>query len=131
MLTIFSPIWKEVRKMKIKSISEISYTIFYPLKTWAEKSTGNWNMLLCIGIILLLVGVILTYVFQKKLGKADERTNQISLKSTLIMLCGVILCDVIFPKEYMWQIFFLFKYSLAFLASGVYLAVRYKKDFLN
>lgn len=51
--------------MKIKSISEISYTIFYPLKTWAEKSTGNWNMLLCIGIILLLVGVILTYVFQK------------------------------------------------------------------
>ncbi|MCY8463606.1 DUF2178 domain-containing protein [Bacillus atrophaeus] len=117
--------------MKIKSISEISYTIFYPLKTWAEKSTGNWNMLLGIGIILLLVGGILTYVFQKKLGKADERTNQISLKSTLIMLCGVILCDVIFPKEYMWQIFLLFKYSLAFFASGIYLAVQYKKDFLN
>lgn len=117
--------------MKIESISEISNTIFYPLKTWAEKSTGNWNMLIGIGIVLLVVGGILTYVFQKKMGKADERTNQIFLKSIFIMLCGVILCDVIFPKEYMWQIFFLFKYSLAFFASGIYLAVRYKKDFLN
>lgn len=117
--------------MKSESISEISYTIFYPLKTWAEKSTGNWNMLIGIGIVLLLVGGILTYVFRKKMGKADERTNQISLKSILIMLCAVILCDVILPKEYMWQIFFLFKYSLAFFASGIYLAVRYKKDFLN
>lgn len=111
--------------MKMEEISNI----FYPLKTWAEKSTGNWNMLIGIGIVLLIVGVILTYVFYKKMGKADERTNQITLKSTLIMLCGVILCDVIFPKEYMWQIFFLFKYSLAFIASGIYLAVRYKKDF--
>ncbi|MDQ0233033.1 DUF2178 domain-containing protein [Metabacillus malikii] len=114
--------------MKIESISN---TIFHPLKTWAETSAGNWNMLLGIGILMLLVGAILTYVFRKKMGKADERTNQISLKSTLIMLCGVILCDVIFPKEYMWEIFLLFKYSLAFLAAGVYLAFRYKKDFLN
>ena len=112
-------------------IEEISNAVFYPLKTWADKSTDNWNMLLVIGIVLLMVGGILTYVFHKKMGKADERTNQISLKSTLIMLCGVILCDIIFPKEYMWQIFFLFKYSLAFIASGIYLAFRYKKDFLN
>jgi|GEM_PF-449966 len=112
-------------------IEELSNTVFYPLKTWAENSTGNWNMLIGIGIVLLLAGVILTYVFQKKMGKADERTNQITLKSAFIMLCGIILCDVIFPKEYMWQIFFLFKYSLAFLASGIYLAVQYKKDFLN
>ncbi|MCY9072890.1 DUF2178 domain-containing protein, partial [Bacillus inaquosorum] len=78
-----------------------------------------------------VVGLILTFVFIKKMGKADERTNQISLKSCLFMLCGVILCDTIFPKEYMWQVFFLFKYSLALLASGIYLAFRYKKDFLN
>ncbi|MBD8069616.1 DUF2178 domain-containing protein [Bacillus sp. PS06] len=110
-------------------IEELSNTIFYPLKTWAEKSNGNWNMLIGIGMISLLVGVILIYVFYKKMGKADERTNQITLKSLLIMLCGVILCDVIFPKEYMWQIFFLFKYSLAFIASGIYLAIQYKKDF--
>ncbi len=112
-------------------IEEITNTIFYPLNIWAEKSTGNWNLLIGIGIVLLLVGVILTYVFHKKMGKADERTNQITLKSALIMLFGVILCDVIFPKEYMWQIFFLFKYSLAFIASGIYLAARYKMDFLN
>lgn len=116
--------------MKI-DISEISNTIFYPLKTWAEKSTGNWNMLIGSGFVLLLVGGIMVYVYQRKIGKADERTNQIYLKSTLIMLGGVILCDLIFPKEYMWQVFILFKYSLAFLASGIYLAVRYQKDFFN
>jgi hypothetical protein len=117
--------------MKIESISEISNKMFYPIKTWAEESTGNWNMLLCIGIVLLLVGGITTYVFQKKLGKADERTKQIALKSTFIMLCGIVLFDLIFPKTYMWEIFFLYKYSLAFIASGIYLAVRYKKDLLN
>ncbi|TDL32812.1 DUF2178 domain-containing protein [Jeotgalibacillus sp. S-D1] len=117
--------------MKINSSSEVSIAFFSPLKSWAEQSPGNWNVLLGSGLVLLLIGGILTYVFQKKLGKADERTLQISLKSTLIMLCAVILCDMIFPKEYMWQIFFLFKYSIAFLASGIYLAVRYKKDFIN
>ena len=73
-----------------------------------------------IGLLSLIVAIILVYVFQKKLGMSvsDERTNQINLKSALIMLCGIILCDLIFPKDYMWQIFFLFKYSLAFLAAG-------------
>ncbi|MFD0048349.1 DUF2178 domain-containing protein [Actinomycetes bacterium NPDC127524] len=117
--------------MKIKSISDIPDALFYPLKSWAEQSPGNWNILIGIGFILLIIGGILTYVLQKKMGKADERTKQISLNSALIMLCGVILCDVILPKEYMWQIFLLFKYSLAFIASGIYLAFRYKKDFIN
>ncbi|WP_010281021.1 hypothetical protein [Bacillus timonensis] len=112
-----------------KFFSEIHYAVFNPLKTWAEQTPGNWNILLCSGLALLLVGGVLTYVFHKKMGEADERTTQISLKSALITLCVVILCDIIFPKEYMWQIFFLYKYSLAFLASGIYLAVRYKKDF--
>ncbi|MBM7602768.1 positive regulator of sigma E activity [Metabacillus crassostreae] len=114
--------------MRIKSI-EISNMFFNPLKTWAEKSTENWNMLVGSSLLLLLVGAILVYVYQRKLGKADERTNQIYFKSALIMLCAIIFGDLIFPKEYMWQIFFLFKYSLAFLASGIYLAIRYKKDF--
>lgn len=47
------------------------------------------------------------------------------------MLYGIILCDLIFPKEYMWQILFLFKYTFAFVTSGIYLTIRYKKDFLN
>ncbi|UOE95118.1 MULTISPECIES: DUF2178 domain-containing protein [Bacillaceae] len=112
-------------------IDDITNSMFYPLKTWAEASAGNWNMLLGSGLLLLAVGVIITYVFYKKMGNADERTSQISLKSCLVILSVVILCDLIFPKEYMWQIFFLFKYSLAFLASGIYLAIQYKKDFLN
>ncbi|GGJ45309.1 DUF2178 domain-containing protein [Virgibacillus salexigens] len=110
--------------MKIESV-------FNPLKTWVEESTANWNMLIGIGFVMLLIGLALTFVFLLKMGKADERTIQIQLKSTLIMLFVVILCDIIFPKEYMWQIFFLFKYSFAFIASGIYLAFRYKKDFLN
>ncbi|WP_200411190.1 DUF2178 domain-containing protein [Virgibacillus salexigens] len=110
--------------MKIESV-------FNPLKTWVEESTANWNMLIGIGFVMLLIGLALTFVFLLKMGKADERTIQIQLKNTLIMLFGVILCDIIFPKEYMWQIFFLFKYSFAFIASGIYLAFRYKKDFLN
>ncbi|MFS0656452.1 DUF2178 domain-containing protein [Bacillus sp. 179-C3.3 HS] len=104
-------------------------TIFYPLKTWVEASAANWNMLIGIGFVLLLVGLTLTVVFLKRMGKADERTNQIALKCCLYMLFGIILCDIVFPKEYMWQIFFLFKYSLATLASGIYLAVRYQLDF--
>lgn len=110
---------------------KIENAIFTPLKTWTEQSNSNWNMLIGIGILSLIFGMILIYVFQKKMGVADERTNQIYLKSSLILLYGVILCDLIFPKEYMWQIFFLFKYSIAFIASGIYLAVRYKKDFLG
>jgi xanthine/uracil permease len=117
--------------MKMGSSSEISNTIFHPLKNWAEQSTGNWNMLIGSGFVLLVVGVVLLYVYQKKIGKADERTNQIYLKSAYIMLSVVVLCDIIFPKDYMWQIFFLFKYSFAIIASVIYLAVRYKKDFLN
>jgi len=109
--------------------NEISNSIFYPLKTWAGKSIDNYHILIGGGFALLLVGLILTYAYYKKIGKPDERTKQIHLNSAYIMLFGVILFDLIFPKEYMWQIFFLFKYSIAFIASGIYLAIRYKKDF--
>ena len=111
------------------NFSDFSNATFQPLKSWAESTPGNWNILIGSGFILLFISAILTYALQKKIGKADERTKQISLNSVFIILCVVVLCDVIFPKEYMWQIFFLFKYSLAFFASGIYLAVRYRKDF--
>ncbi|MDN7242537.1 DUF2178 domain-containing protein [Planococcus sp. N028] len=111
-----------------KSSTEISNSIFYPLKNWAEETSGNWNMLVGSGFVLVLLGVLLLYVYIKRIGKADERTNQIYLNSASIMLCGVVLFDLIFPKEYMWQIFFLFKYAFVFIAAGIYLAVRYKKE---
>ena len=114
--------------MQIKSISDIPNAIFYPLKSWAEQSTGNWNILVGVGGLLLIGSGILAYVFYKKIGQEDERTNKIYLKSSYYMLWAIILCDIIFPKDYMWNIFFMFKYMLAFLAAGIYLAVRYKKD---
>lgn len=112
-----------------KSSTEISNSVFDPLKTWAEASPGNWNILIGSGFVLFVVGFVLVLGFLMKIGKGDERTNQINLKSAYVLLLIVILCDIVFPKEYMWQIFFLFKYSLAFIGSGIYLAVRYKKDF--
>ncbi|NTU25539.1 DUF2178 domain-containing protein [Bacillus tequilensis] len=116
--------------MKTNSISDaITNAIFSPVKSWAEFSPGNWNIILGVGLLLLMGSMIFTYVLYKKIGKEDERTNKIFLKSSFYMLVAIILCDVIFPKEYMWNIFFLYKYALAFLAAGIYLAAQYRKDF--
>ncbi|AUZ26682.1 DUF2178 domain-containing protein [Bacillus subtilis] len=112
-----------------KFFSDIHNSIFSPLKSWAEHSPGNWNILIGVGFLLLMGSLIFTYVFYKKIGKDDERTNKIFLKSSSYMLAAIILCDMIFPKDYMWTIFFLYKYALAFLAAGIYLGVQYKKDF--
>lgn len=112
-----------------KFFSDIHNAIFLPLKSWAEQSTGNWNILVGVGFLLLMGSAIFAWVFHKKMGPADERTKNISLKSAYCMLCVIILCDMFFPKDDMWTIFFLFKYALAFLAGGIYLSVQYKKDF--
>lgn len=112
-----------------KTSTEISNSIFHPLKMWVEKSNVNWNMLLGGSFILILAGIVLLYIFTKKIGRDDERTNPIYLKSAYIMLLVIVLLDLLFPKEYMWQIFFLFKYSFAFIASGIYLSIQYKKRF--
>lgn len=118
--------------MKDNSITgKITEKIFHPLKIWMEESNDNWNLMLFGGLGLIIIGVILVFVYRSKIGKTDERTSSIYLKSTYTMLFVVILLDMIFPKEYMWQLFFLFKYSLALIAGGIYLAIRYKKEFLN
>src|SRR5699024_906550 len=101
---------------------------FESLRIWAEKDPGNWNLLIGIGFGLLIVGVILLLRYLFKMGKKDERTVAIDLQSAYIMLIIIILCDIIFPKEYMWQIFFLYKYGLAFVVAGIYLWIRYRKD---
>jgi hypothetical protein len=115
--------------MITKLFSDIHNAIFSPLKSWAELSTGNWNILIGVAFLLLIGSAIFAYVFYKKMGHDDERTNKIFLKSSYCMLWAIILCDIIFPKDDMWTIFFLFKYMLALLAGGIYLAVQYKKDF--
>nr|WP_106779408.1 DUF2178 domain-containing protein [Lysinibacillus timonensis] len=111
-----------------KFFSDIHSAMFSPLKSWAEQSTGNWNLLIGVSFLLLIGSAIFAYVMHKKMGPKDERTNIISLKSAYCVLGVVIICDMIFPRDYMWNIFFLFKYGLAFLAGGVYLVVQYKKD---
>lgn len=115
--------------IKVIDFTEISNAIFNPLKSWAEQSQGNWNILIVGGFGLVMIGAILTFMLYRKMGKPDERTRKIALNSALLVLYVVVLCDIIFPKEYMWQVFLLFKYGLAFLASTIYLAIRYKKDF--
>jgi predicted permease len=115
--------------MNRNSISDIHHAIFSPLQSWAEQSTGNWNLLVGAGFVLLIVSVIFYYVCYRMIGQDDERTSKIFLKSSYCMLLAIIVCDIIFPKEAMWTIFFMFKYSIAILAGGTYLAIRYRKDF--
>ncbi|MDP4526257.1 DUF2178 domain-containing protein [Bacillus halotolerans] len=112
-----------------KFFSDFQNEIFSTLKSWAEQSTGNWNILIGVGFLLVMGSAVFVYVFYKKFGQDDERTNKIYLKSSSYMLLVIILCDMIFPKDDMWTIFFLYKYALAFLAAGIHLTVQYKKDF--
>lgn len=49
--------------MKIKAISDIPNAAFYSLKTWAESSSTNLNMLVGIGFILIIIGAILVYFY--------------------------------------------------------------------
>lgn len=51
------------------NFSDISNAIFYPLKSWAEHSTGNWNLLIGFGFLLLMSSAILLMYFIRKLGK--------------------------------------------------------------
>ncbi len=109
----------------------MTLSIFSPVMTWAESSNENWNMLLMGSLGFLIVGAALVTVYYYKIGKPDERTNQIYLKSVFVLLGAVILGDFFLPKEEMWTIFFIIKYGIAFLACGTYLAVQYKRDFAN
>ena len=84
-----------------KFFSDIHNAIFSPLKSWAEQSTGNWNILIGVGFLLVMGSAIFAFVMHKKMGPKDERTNIISLKSAYCVLSVIILCDMIFPKDYM------------------------------
>lgn len=105
--------------------------IFSSITTWAESSNSNWNSLLMGCLLFLLIGAALVTMYYYKIGKPDERTNAIYLKSTFIMLGAIILGDFILPKEELWTIVFLVKYGVAFFACGIYLALQYHKDFSN
>ncbi|MGX4593469.1 DUF2178 domain-containing protein [Leuconostoc sp. JNUCC 76] len=117
--------------MKIKCLGDItnsSDTLFYPLKKWSEQSIGNYNLLIGISFLFFIFGVVFAIIYSMKIGKSDERTTLISLKSAYFMLIAIIVCDMFFPKGYLVHQFFLFKYGIAFSISGLYLWVQSKKD---
>lgn len=45
------------------------------------------------------------------------------------MLFAIVICDILFPKTYMWNQFFMFKYAIAFIVAGISMAIHYRKDF--
>jgi hypothetical protein len=45
------------------------------------------------------------------------------------MLVAIIACDMFFPRGYLVNQFFMFKYGIAFFVSGLYLFLQYRKDF--
>ena len=115
--------------MKIKSLSDIPEALFYPLKEWSEQSIGNFNLLVGIGFLFVMFSTIFVVTYSIKIGKADERTTLIILKGAQIMLFAIIACDILFPKDYLVNQFFMFKYGNAFFVSGLYLFIQYRKDF--
>lgn len=115
--------------MKIKSLSDIPEVIFYPLKEWAEQSVANFNLLVGSGFIFVMFSAIFVVTYSIKMGKSDERTLLISLKSTYVMLIAIIACDMLFPRDYLANQFFMFKYGITCFVGGLYLFIQYRKDF--
>jgi hypothetical protein len=106
-----------------------SERFFQPFHSWAEQSVGNYNKLIGILFILLMASFIFCAVEVIRMGWSDERTTVISLRASYIMLVIIILLDIFLPKTYMWHVFFMFKYFMAFSAAGIYLAIKHRKDF--
>lgn len=101
---------------------------FNALNEWSEKSTGNYNLLIGVGFLLVMISAITLVYCLLKLGERDERTTKIHLNICSSMLVTIVLCDLFFPKDYLQNILFLFKYALAFSVSLIYLLKKYKQD---
>ncbi|MGY3777960.1 DUF2178 domain-containing protein [Isobaculum melis] len=115
--------------MKIKSLSDLPGALFYPLKEWTEQSIGNFNLFIGLGFLFIMASAALVLFYTVKIGKSDERTTKINLTSCYCMLMSIVICDIIFPKDYLINQFFMLKYGIAFFVSGIYLLIQYRKDF--
>ncbi|WP_125568223.1 DUF2178 domain-containing protein [Companilactobacillus insicii] len=108
--------------------------IFTGLHLWAGASTANWNQLVGGSFILFAVSVAFVmrgyYLFNgwNIFNTGDERTSKIMVYATTFMFAALILCDIAFPHAFMWQIFFLLKYSIVFITGGSYLTWQYHRD---
>ncbi|MDM8213884.1 DUF2178 domain-containing protein [Enterococcus hirae] len=115
--------------MKIHSLADIPNALFYPLKEWAQASSLHWNIFVGSAMLLLLAALVGTLFFIRKLGAADERTNGYYKNWAFTVLIAIFVCDTIFPKDYLMNQFFVYKYAIAFLAGDVYMFLQYRKDF--
>lgn len=115
--------------MNIHNNSEyFSNSLFYPLKKWAEESPSNYNLLIGLSFVFVMLAVIFFIVITIKIGRKDERTSKISLYSAYTMLMALVVCDIVFPKGYLAETFFMLKYGIACLSGGIYLVSRYLYD---
>ncbi|HRM12855.1 MAG TPA: hypothetical protein PLV47_07825 [Flavobacterium sp.] len=115
-------------KMKIRSLADIPAALFYPLKEWTESSITNFNLFIGIITIFLFVSIFFVVVFSMKIGKSDERSSMINLKSMYCALVILITCDIFLPNTYLVNQFLIIKYGLASLGAGFYLMLQYRKD---
>lgn len=115
--------------MQIKSFSDIPEALFYSLYQWTEESIGNFNILIGVGMLLILIALVALLFLTKRIGNADERTNAIYKNWAFVLLMTIVICDIIFPKTYLILQFMTYKYIIALLVGDLYLLIKYKKDF--
>ncbi|WP_164509336.1 DUF2178 domain-containing protein [Companilactobacillus jidongensis] len=98
--------------------------IFTGLHLWAGESIANWNQLVGGSFVLFFISFAIImrgyYLFNgwNIFNSGDERTSR-------IIACAAAFMFVAF----MWQIFFLLKYSIVFLIGGIYLMWQHHRDF--
>lgn len=115
--------------MQIKSFSDIPEALFYSFYQWTEESIGNFNLMIGISMLLILISLAALLFLTKRIGNADERTNAIYKNWAFVLLMMIVICDTIFPKTYLILQFSTFKYIMALLVGDIYLLIKYKKDF--
>ncbi|GIN86304.1 hypothetical protein J6TS2_26900 [Heyndrickxia sporothermodurans] len=104
------------------------------LNKWMLESTQNFNIIVGITAILLLGSIIVLFIFSKKMGQPDERTNAIYLKIISCMFTTQIIMNAIFISlvdhntEYFRQFFLLFQ-GIVFLIGAIYTVGQYRKEF--
>ncbi|KAB2391317.1 MULTISPECIES: 6-aminohexanoate hydrolase [Bacillus cereus group] len=104
------------------------------LNKWMLESTGNFNIVVGLTALLFLGSVIALIIIYKKIGKPDERTNPIYLKTISCMFTTQILMNCIFISlvgkdiENFRQIFILFE-TFVFFVGVIYSFKLYRQEF--
>lgn len=103
------------------------------LNNWMLESTDNFNIVIGITAILLLGSIVILFIFSRKIGQPDERTNAIYLKIISCMFTTQIIMNAIFISlvdsniEYFRQFFLLFQ-GIVFLIGAIYAIRLYRKE---